>query len=251
MRGFSLVEIAIVMVVIGLLVGAVIAGQSMIRASELAAVPQEVAKFTSATQNFKTKYGALPGDMRNATEYWGTSPNCPGTEAQSSGDKRTCNGDGNGNVGGDLSSQVERHRFWQHLSNAELIAGKFTGVRSGNNDLMVTTGLNAPASKLTNAGYSLYFTDDGTGPTYFKEDFYPHTLQIGSYNDSAIGSAGNVLSPKEAKNIDDKMDDGLPGLGKVRAKGDTACITSLAPATTRYKLTEKQETCKLQFGMDF
>lgn len=69
--GFSLVEISIVIVVIGLLVGGVLAGRSVIRAAELRAVGTEMNNYVTAIYQFRDKYSGLPGDLVNATLYWG------------------------------------------------------------------------------------------------------------------------------------------------------------------------------------
>ena len=70
-RGFSLVELSIVLVILGLLTGGILAGQSLIRASELRAVSTEFQRYVAAVNTFRDKYFMLPGDMSNATAFWG------------------------------------------------------------------------------------------------------------------------------------------------------------------------------------
>src|SRR6187399_2125428 len=112
MRGFSLVELSIVLVILGLLTGGILAGQSLIRAAELRAVSTEYSKFVTAGRSFRDKYFALPGDMANATSFWGTAVTCPGkVTADARTDARTCNGDGTGQIlhvsgGGALQNEV-------------------------------------------------------------------------------------------------------------------------------------------------
>ena len=62
--GFTLIELSIVLVIIGLIVGGIVAGKDMIRAAELRALLSQKDKFTSAVNIFKGKYNAVPGDMR-------------------------------------------------------------------------------------------------------------------------------------------------------------------------------------------
>lgn len=69
--GFSLVELSIVLVILGLLTGGVLGGRALIRAAELRAITQEKEAFVTAVNTFRAKYNALPGDMRNATQFWG------------------------------------------------------------------------------------------------------------------------------------------------------------------------------------
>ncbi|MFZ4540565.1 MAG: pilus assembly FimT family protein [Rickettsiales bacterium] len=70
-RAFSLVELSIVLVILGLLVGGILSGQALIRASELRAVVTEYNRHAVDTKTFRDKYFALPGDMANATSFWG------------------------------------------------------------------------------------------------------------------------------------------------------------------------------------
>lgn len=70
LRGFSLVELSIVLVILGLLTGGILAGQSLIRASELRSVSTELQRYSSAIYSFRDQYMALPGDMLNATSFW-------------------------------------------------------------------------------------------------------------------------------------------------------------------------------------
>ena len=72
-KAFSLVELSIALVILDLLVGRVLSGQSPIHAAELRAVTQEEQKFLAATHTFRDQYLSLPGDMTNATAFWGTS----------------------------------------------------------------------------------------------------------------------------------------------------------------------------------
>jgi prepilin-type N-terminal cleavage/methylation domain-containing protein len=76
---FSLVELSIVLVILGLLVGGVLMGQSLIRAAELRRVVTDYNKYTTAVQSFRDKYFALPGDMTNAQNFWGVQDPTPAT----------------------------------------------------------------------------------------------------------------------------------------------------------------------------
>ena len=77
--GFSLVELSIVLVILGLLTGGILAGQSLIRAAELRSVATESQRYMAALNSFRDKYFALPGDMANATAFWGAQNATPAT----------------------------------------------------------------------------------------------------------------------------------------------------------------------------
>jgi prepilin-type N-terminal cleavage/methylation domain-containing protein len=129
-RAFSLVELSIVLVILGLLVGGVLSGQSLIRAAQLRAITAEYSRYVTATQSFKDKYFALPGDMNNATSFWGAADGSTGLTAACFGaagtGTQTCNGDGSGTIY-PTSASDESLRFWQHLARAGLIEGSYTG----------------------------------------------------------------------------------------------------------------------------
>ena len=72
-KAFSLVELSIVLVILGLLVGGILTGQSLIRAAELRSVTTEFSQYQTAVMTFRDKYFAIPGDMKNARDFWGAS----------------------------------------------------------------------------------------------------------------------------------------------------------------------------------
>lgn len=97
--GFSLVELSIVLVILGLLTGGILAGQSLIRASELRSVSVDLVRTQTAVMSFRDKYMAIPGDMSTATRFWGAAHATPATcRTTSSSSTATCDGDGNGNI---------------------------------------------------------------------------------------------------------------------------------------------------------
>lgn len=249
-NAFSLVELSIVLVILGLLTGGILSGQSLIRAAELRSVGTEYQKYITATQSFRDKYFALPGDMTNATAFWtslggnGADGTCQ--NAATNGNA-TCNGNGDGVVSLANSSGVnESFRYWQHLSNAGLIEGNYNG------KLGVTLGLNLPKSKINSANFSV-----NPGGGYYPGDAFGFAGDWGTnvYNFTNTIS-GTPLKPEEAWNIDTKLDDGLPGGGRIYGgKGDgtsTICTTGdgLAPpadANATYKLDRSNKDCSLIF----
>ncbi len=95
-RGFSLVEMAVVLVIIGLLIGGVMQGQSLIRAAKVRDIITTAADLTTAAAAFKGRYGVLPGDAPTAT-----------TEIQGA----TGNGNGDGLISTAESANVPNHLF--------------------------------------------------------------------------------------------------------------------------------------------
>jgi hypothetical protein len=96
-----------------LIVGGVTSGQNLIRSAQLQGVVTDFKKFDAATATFRERYFQLPGDMSNATDFWG-SATCPGTAGTGT---QTCNGDGDGQVLADngANNYGENFTFWQHM----------------------------------------------------------------------------------------------------------------------------------------
>ena len=253
---FSLVELSIVLVILGLLVGGVLSGQSLIRAAELRAVSTEYSRWVTATQTFRDKYFALPGDMTNATNFWTAAHATPATCLTTVGTgTQTCNGDGDGSLdwGTTGNERSEWYMFWQHLANAGLIEGSYSG-QSGAGDYDDTSAANAPKSKLNN---SLWFVanDATSGGAMFPAAVARHNFRIGGLN-PGHWPAGLILKPEELWNIDTKLDDGKPGLGVITSYlgayvGAPNCTTTAVASTSLYNLSHGSNACGGFFGTGF
>ena len=216
-RGFTLIELSIVLVVVGLLAGGVLTAQSLIRSSEVRSVTTEFQNFQNAIQIFRDTYFAIPGDMGNATAIWGAAPVCPGVAANAHTTAATCNGNKNGTVVHLGITAHEAYNFWQHLSNAGLIDGQYSGVTSSTVnywDYGTVYGWNTPKGKLTPGGW--YAQTTGTAAIssmHLVEGDYGNTLMFGAVSPDLPRNP--ALKPEEAWNIDTKIDDGQPGTGSL------------------------------------
>jgi len=250
-RAFSLVELSIVLVILGLLTGGILAGQSLIRAAELRSISTEFSRYIAATQTFRDKYFAIPGDMSNATSFWGKAA---GTGIDSacadfaSTSPATCNGNGDGRIG-NAPEVFEEMRYWQHLANAGLIEGRYTGTYTSGAGYAF--GVNTPQSKLSPATwYPWHFGNLAATTSDFGGSF-GNVLEIGAWDGGA--TTPPVLRPDEAWNIDVKTDDGAPATGKtIAGKGTTArpCTSNannISDANATYNLTNTGVICYLRF----
>ena len=240
------------LVILGLLTGGILAGQSLIRAAELRAVSTEYNRYVTATQTFRDKYFAVPGDMNNATSFWGKdTTNCNG-HTGSAGTPGTCNGDGNAQLAwaGGAASTGESMQSWKQLALAGLVEGSYSGISTACS-FCVALGTTIPSSKLGPAGwtYSGMGNVPAGNPQWFEGNYSANALFFGVVGNYTSGAA---LKPEEAWNIDTKMDDGRPALGKVRAWIQTFhpnCTDSTAN-TANYTLTQSAIACALVLNME-
>lgn len=114
-KGFTLIEIAIVLVIIGLLLGGVLKGQELINTARVRALNNTVDGITAAWFSFQDRYRAFPGDYLAARAVVNLSDGAGGPIVAS--------GDGNGLV----NTDAERGQVWTQLESAGYITGGYNG----------------------------------------------------------------------------------------------------------------------------
>jgi len=163
-RGFTLVEIAIVLVIIGLLLGGVLKGQGLIDSARVKNIIQQSTSLTAAVNAYQDKFRALPGDDVQATSH------APGA---------TGNGNGDGQIAEYLLAP-------QHLA----LAGFITGSYNGTTDFMTSA-----------QGGAVYIYNDvvgGRGGNGVRLDNLPDSfaeqldskLDDGKYNTGSVRATG-------------------------------------------------------------
>ncbi|MFW0777023.1 MAG: pilus assembly FimT family protein [Rickettsiales bacterium] len=261
-RGFSLIEISIVLVVIALIIGGIAAGRSLIRNSEMQSVIKESTAYTQAIGSFRQKYLALPGDFSGATALWGAADadfdDCKITA--SSNGVVTCDGDGNGRImnqgAGNSDTYYEQFRAWQHLSNAGFIDGNYSGIASSGT-LGYRIGVTIPESKFGRAGWRVLTvttrditelpTPNVTEMGYQLGDIPPGVvLWWGGNNIDNSLRMTPIISSGEAFTLDTKIDDGMGGTGKLvgQINSTGTCYNS---STMAYKPVSDNVSCALIF----
>jgi prepilin-type N-terminal cleavage/methylation domain-containing protein len=248
-RGFTLVEIAIVLAVIGLLVGGVVAAKTLFRSSETVAVISELETIQSALKAFKEKYKALPGDMPNATSYWPQVSS--GCTSQAGPKGQTCNGDGNERINEHWDGQEhEVFRAWQHLELAGLYPGDFSGVRGPNTVYEMVPGVNVPKSTVSFGVYALHYWSNIKGSNSYTQaapfnnlNYDPdcgNCITLGAY--SGGQNTAPIMSPNEALALDKKIDDGRAGSGNItpgKPSYNPGCATTDTPETAEYAASDE------------
>jgi prepilin-type N-terminal cleavage/methylation domain-containing protein len=208
-NAFTLVELAIVIVIIGLLVGGVLQGQELITQAKIRAQIKQLAEYDTAIISFKGKYGFLPGDIPyDLIGRYGLVDRYLGN---------TNIHNGNGLVNDSAGSAPMTHAwgealfFFRHLEKSKLIKASFP--RTGN---QYAVGLQFPLAKLGNGGFLYTSMADGNLYAFLGLNKKDDDAVSNIHNMAAL-SIAPLLSTNEAFGIDDKIDDGNPLLGKVRA----------------------------------
>ncbi len=232
---FTLIELSIVLVIIGLIVGGVIGGKSLIHSAKIRQISSDVMAIQTAINTFYLQYDAIPGDMRDASDYW---PNCATPTAN-------CNGNGDGAP----SSHAERYRLWQHLALADIYPNSLTGEEDGSGNCVI--GINVPAAPLQGTGFMFNFHL----PAWW-DDALNFMIQMGKNDNLPAGNCLDApsISPPDSIQIDKKIDDGLASTGDVRAvkgsvSGSPECLIDQGGANNNYDKSISDPSCRLFFNM--
>jgi len=259
MRGFSLIELSIVLVILGLLTGGILSGQALIRAAEIRSVSTDISRYRAAIYTFRDKYMGVPGDITNATAFWGAKHADLATCLTAPVDgTKTCNGNGSGNYNyASILLQREGFLAWQHLANAGLIEGTYSGIQGPAGALDAVIGVNVPRSRVSQGGYTLTYAPTFSGhSSWFDGSFETDVISFGADPDPTYQYQTNsaILKPEEAWNIDTKSDDGSPVTGIIVAsKKDSAArpnCTTANDKTALYNVSDSGIWCYLNISMN-
>ena len=218
--GFTLVELAIVLVIIGLIIGGVLVGQDLIRAATIRSVVTDVEKINAAATTFRNKYNGLPGDLLNS-KAMDFGMNTALTDANRTGLAGL--GDGNNLIEACGANAIgfgcETGLFWTDLSNAGLLPYRLVAYTTTSGVAVTNMANLNPKTRLRDTALITVFNKSGR-----------NFLSIGAAQNAALAAAGAAaavtyttdaagaaVTPLEARNIDEKVDDGLPLTGTMLA----------------------------------
>lgn len=191
--GFTLIEIAIVLVIIGLLLGGVMKGQELINSAKVKNLATDFKNIPVFIYGYQDKFRALPGDDKDVTTHIASATAATVTM-------------GSGTIDGawNATGTAESHLFWQHVRMAGLAAGP-TDVTTDIHPTNAVGGIIGVASSANS----------------------PITGLTGSYIICSSAIAG-----KFAKQLDITMDDGKTDTGSMRARDATTPGTPSAAIGT-------------------
>lgn len=231
--GFSLMELAFALTIIGILLGIVLKGRELITNARINFVIRQVSSYQSATKIFESTYRDLPGDLVNPGARIPTCTTAPCTTS----------GNGDGMITSIIFSQplpdsylgimgIEHKNFWVHLAKAGLISG----IDPNNTSASFTGwGNELPGSSFGNMGFIV------NGP-YIPR--YSYTLMLRPPNLTTMPGSINGLIGQQ---IDIKMDDGMPNTGTLQQfPYSFNCVTGVG-TSAQYNVQLESSGCYLLF----
>jgi hypothetical protein len=218
----------------------VVGGQSLVKQAKLRSVVTDFNKYKLAINAFKLEYDAIPGDFSRASDYGiGTSGN---------GDKQI------------ISAAIEGLAAWNHLSNAKIVPGSFSG------GWPIAPSTNAPATPF--GGLSIYFfthsgpqkiggdnvLNNGQAPVY--QTYRGNLIVAAAYSNTDSRPWQGIMSAKDASSIDQKMDNGIPDTGNILVtlgmNGIGGCVDKnhygTSPVTFLYN--NQAKSCRVYLTLD-
>jgi len=243
--GFSLVELSVVLIIIGLLIGGILLGKGLVKSAKIQAVTSDFGRYKDAALNFREKYYYWPGDFPDATTVWSASPLASGY------------GDGNaqiggcGNVAGCTSTVTvgavtmpgEALLAFQELGFSGFITGTYTNLAT----TVIPDGNfpRSPVSKLsggTLVAPVYYYNYQVLGPTAINKN----TISLADF---VTRDPKGGIQASDAYKIDLKIDDGLPSSGNVRGL-DNAATSTTCIASSAYVISDTTKICVLSYLLE-
>jgi len=245
-RGFTLIELSIVLIIIGLLIVAVNSGTSLIRNAKLRSITNEAKQYQVAVNSFFMKFDKYPGDFG---------------QALGSGANASVAGNGNNQIewrvtdASTSNSVNEGSNAWLQLIDAGVLK---EDIRTNMNvpEMMVTAITSAnpikhyPASAESSTGWIFNSVDDSSVITNYVQivkSFNPNFSTDSDAPTIGSGSNGGSLNTSDSYSIDNKNDDGKRTSGDIRDNTDSSsCGTVATPSD--YDLTiDTADVCSLAF----
>lgn len=222
-KAFSLIELSVVLVLIGLLIGGILIARSMISAARFHGVIKQFSQYDTMIETFVQKYGTVPGDSNSF--------------------------DPPGNNNGSLNAVYDNDEiinFWKHLSLADMI-------KSEDNANYIAIDYTSPTkamcptldiSKGTYRGCLYPSFGYGANAPYAGNFFFTGPWLNGGSIDQ------DVALPKDIKQLDLKLDDGIPNSGRFIANSYSVFNTAPIPCSSgaTYSTSDEYYSCSFFYS---
>lgn len=239
--GFTLVELAIVLMIIGLLIGGILRGQELLNNARANATARQVTAYIGALATFRDAYGAFPGDLANAQRR---IPGCTTVNSCYNG-----NSDG---VVGDLNlvwlgmpqpATTENMQFWKHLAMTKIIGGISPSASTSE------WGRSHPTAPI-GGGFSVITTRQDPGDPVGSSFNGALVLRLHGDLTNPIVDESGVASPQQAAYIDRKLDDGFPNRGSVQSFAAGINWNEQPDCENEYRESNNKPICTMGFLMN-
>ena len=241
---FSLIELSIVLIIIGLLIAGITGGASLIKSSELRSIMSEARSYAVSVNSFFTQYDRYPGDSDIAV----------GANSKNVGD-RDNQIEYLNNAATTVSEGLDAWNDLKDIGAIDLVLTLDTAALVGfNNSALATVPVmtpvtNIPGSKIKGAGWAFDYADSQnvvviTGTTS------ANTTLIAS-STLASRAAKGIITAGDSLSIDSKIDDGKANAGTVRGYHTVADKCTDAANAALYKVSlGSEKNCILAFRVD-
>ncbi len=268
-NGFTLIELSIVLVIIGLIVGGVLVGRDLIKTAEIRAQITQIEEIKTAINTFIVKYGYLPGDMPPSQASQLGFFTFTGAQA---GNGCVAAGIAFGNGDGIINGSGEKFPFWSHLSDAKLIKGNYGGTAGSLLVASAPTCITGPGGPITgypsdhqenelffprsklanNIGSISIMGNRYTAPANIPPPIFDATNRNNIIFLADMINGDDILSSYEAYQIDSKIDDGMPASGNAMVtSADYPPCTTSGVVPIQYDLSVAAANQLNCFGLDF
>jgi len=232
-KAFSLVELSIVLIIVGLLVAGVSAGSKLIERARISSLITKINDVKSATTTFLAAYEEPPADFSNRQSFWGTT--------------NGANGDGDGLIEFFAASGVVERNAFGDLSDANMMSmNNSYSSDAAMEQRHIFDILNISSANLYLDYGDVYHSSSAGGLSVSSTN--NHIILNGASDTGMTTVNYGVLTPANAYSIDKKLDDGIPTSGKVRGlDGYVSSSYVTCDSSSTYALTTTSLACRMSF----